>query len=191
MSEAMNPKTNRVSLTTTFQKFFTWLPGFFTWQVTVLFFISIFWSPLQRLIQALPDALANSETVTMGSLSLRVGKRLSDRANQEVRDALSGMDAADITLVAQTPLSGKGMRYVNGISSELVNQWGKFEQLGLVTRESDAELTQEAELSHQPKAIYGVEATAKYFKVRKFLLDILADVVTGGVRDSQPVRSGS
>jgi hypothetical protein len=190
MSEATNPKTNRVRLTTTLQGFFTWLPGFFTWPVTVFLLMLLFWSPLHRLFQALPDALANSETVTLGSLSLRVGKRLSDRENQEVRDALAGMDAADIALVAQTPLVGKGVSY-GGISSDLVNQWAKFEQLGMVTRKSDAELTQEAEVSHQPKPIYGVEATAKYFKVRKFLLDTLADVVTGGVRDSQPVRSGS
>jgi hypothetical protein len=200
MSEATNPKTNRVPLTTRFQNFFTWIPGFFTWiprlftwPVTVLCFILIFWSPLQKLIQALPDALANSETLTIGSLSLRVGKRLSDRANEEVRDALSGMDAADMTFVAQFPLGGKGISYsgdIRNISSELVDRWAKFEKLGLVTRKSDAELTQEAELNHQPKAFYGVEATAKYFKLRKFLLDILADAVTGGLRDSQPVRSG-
>jgi len=190
MSEPANTKISRVSLTTTLQQSFSWIPEFFTWQVTILVFIGIFWSPLRKLVQALPDALANSETITMGSLSLRVGKSLSDRANQEVRDALSGMDAADINLVAQTPLAGKGVSY-GGISSELVNQWAKLEQLGMVTRKSEAELTQEAELSHQPKAIYGIEATAKYFKVRKFLLDVLADVVTGGMRDSEPVRSNN
>jgi hypothetical protein len=80
---------------------------------------------------------------------------------------------------------------MRGISSELVDRWAKFEKLGLVTRKSDAELTQEAELSHQPKGSYGVEATAKYFKLRKFLLDVLADAVTGGVRESQPDRTGS
>jgi hypothetical protein len=190
MSEPTNPKTNHMPLTTMLQGFFTWLPRFFTWPVTVFLFMLLFWSPLHRLFQALPDALANSETVTLGSLSLRVGKRLSDRENQDVRDALSGMDAADLALVAQTPLVGNGVSY-GGISFDLVNEWAKFEQLGMVTRKADAELTQEAEGSHQPKSIYGVKATAKYFKVRKFLLDTLADVVRGGVRDAQPVSSGS
>ena len=101
------------------------------------------------------------------------------------------MDAADITFVARTPLEGKGLYYSGGISSEEVNRWGKFEKFGLVTRKSDAELTQDAELSHQPKAIFAVEATAKYFKVRNFLVDILADAVTGGIRDSQAPRSGN
>jgi len=180
------PKTDRVPLTA---RFFTYIPSFFTWPVTIFLFVLMFWSPLHKLFLALPDALANSETVTVGSVSLRVGKRLSDRANQEVRDALSGMNAANIILVAETPLEGS-LSY-GGISSELVDQWAKLEKLGMVTRESDEELTKQANMNHLPKAMYGVKATAKYFKVRKFLMDVLTDVVTGGVQDSQQVRSGS
>ncbi len=160
------------------------------WPVTVLLLVGLFWAPLHKMLSALPDALANSETLTVGSVSLRVGKSLSDQANQDVRDGLSGMTAADITLVAETPLEGS-VAYAGGISSELVGQWARLEKLGLVIRESDEELTKQAKLNKQPKATFGVKATAKYFKVRKFLLGVLTDVVTGAVRDSQPARSGS
>ena len=160
------------------------------WPVTVLLLVGLFWGPLHKMLSALPDALANSETLTVGSVSLRVGKSLSDQANQDVRDGLSGMTAADITLVAETPLEGS-VAYTGGISSELLGQWARLEKLGLVIQEPDEELTKQARLNKQPKAIYGVKATAKYFKVRKFLLGVLTDVVTGAVRDSQPARSGS
>jgi hypothetical protein len=176
------PRTSRIPELTDFQAF--------AWPLTVLLLVFMFWSPLRKLLATLPDALANSETITVGSASLRVGKSLSDQANQDVRDALSGMTAADVTLVAQVPLEGS-VSYMGGISSELLGQWERLERLGLVTRESDEELAKQAMLNKQPKAIYGVKATAKYYKVRKFLLGVLTDVVTGAVRDSQPARSGS
>jgi hypothetical protein len=122
----------------------------FAWPLTLLLLVFFFWGPLHKLVGVLPDALANSETVTMGSLSLRVGKRLSEGANQEVRDALSGMTAADMTVVLENPLEGSSVSY-GGIPSELLDHWVKLEQLGMVTRESDEELTLQAKLTNSRK----------------------------------------
>ena len=161
--------------------------------MTLVLLVVFFWTPLHKLSAALPDALANSETVTVGSLSLRVRRRLSTQANQEVREALSAMSVADVTLVLENPMEvsqGNHLAY-NGISSELLDRWVKLEQLGMVTRVPDAELALQANISNRPKAIFGITPTAKYYKVRNFLINVLGDVVTGGVRESQPDRSGT
>jgi len=103
------------------------------------------------------------------------------------------MTVADVALVVEHPLEGSQGNNIayEGISSELLDRWTKLEQLGMVTRVPDAELALQANISNRPKAIFGVTPTAKYYKVRNFLINVLDDVVTGGVRESQPDRSGS
>lgn len=112
--------------------------------------VVFFWSPLHKLVGALPDALANSDTLTVGSVSLRIGKKLSAQANQDVRDALSGMFANDITLVVQNELGGS-LTYSAEVPSATLDSWERLEKLGVVVRLSDEELTKIATEHNQPK----------------------------------------
>jgi len=82
------------------------LARIFAWPVCLLILVLLFWSPLQKLAEAVPSALANSESVTVGSVSLRVGKALSAQAGRRSTRIVEDRRRTAAPRVRPRPVSG-------------------------------------------------------------------------------------
>jgi hypothetical protein len=162
------------------------------WPLFALIIVSLFWLPLHKLISSVPEVLANSETVTVGSLSLHVGKSLSDRVNQDVRDALSGMTSDDVKTVMENDVGSEPTLYQGGNYGDYAKEWGRLGRLGVVHVLTDTELkTEQKKGKEKEPYVYGVTATAKYDRLRNFLYGVLNEIVTGGVRTASADKSNA
>jgi hypothetical protein len=153
------------------------------WPVTII--VLLFWSPIHRLIDSVPDLLTNSHTIAVGKLSLRIDKDLSERANQDVRDALSGMTSADVRTVMENDVGSEPTLFSGGNFVDYAQKWDRLGRLGVVRVLTKTELTEEqVKEKEKDPYVYGVVATATYDRLRKFLFGVVSDLVAGDACES-------
>jgi hypothetical protein len=66
------------------------------WPFIALVVLVGFWQPLRGIAKALPDVVARSETITIASLSIEVGRGLRGKATPQVEKALAGIEPSEI-----------------------------------------------------------------------------------------------
>src|SRR5438874_2271708 len=106
----------------------SWLSSIFSWPTFAVLLLVFFWKPLHQVGELIPRLVENSDTVTIGKITLQVRqnlKTLESQAGPEVRDALSGMEAEDALTVLENNLTGTTS--YSGDVGEDVRKWRKLQ----------------------------------------------------------------
>jgi hypothetical protein len=69
------------------------------WPVIVLVIIVIFWKPLYLSINEVPNVINKSESITIGSLSLKIEKNTVGKPSEAVRNILQKISATGIDVL--------------------------------------------------------------------------------------------
>jgi hypothetical protein len=160
----------------------------FRWPLFAVVLVLFFWKPVYKSLEDLPNLVSNQETITVGGLSLRVGKSLAAAENQDVREALSGMSSEDVVTVLENDLPSDA--FYSGDLDETMRQWQRLKRLGVVNEIPQEELqakSKEDGKEGDDKYTYGIRPTGKYDKVRKFLVTVLQEVVSGAQHNESKV----
>lgn len=158
---AENSKKTRFELTTELLKVILW-------PIVILVIILIFWKPLYLSINEVPNVINNSESITIGSLSLKIKKNTIGRPSNEVKDVLKGISAKGIDVLlsssAQTEYFHQNeVLYGQQRYKELIN-------LGLYEEMNASHLGRDAE---GIKYYFGVTPTDLGIAARKYLIEIV------------------
>ncbi|MGF6848112.1 hypothetical protein QFZ51_003347 [Chitinophaga sp. W3I9] len=142
------------------------------WPTIALLIIIIYWRPLYLILDELPGVINNSESITIGSLSLKIEKSISRPPSKEIRDILSSMSASGV----ETLITGEGVTKYYHKSEALYGQekYAELIKLGLY-KEIDVN-----HLSLDPNNIkyqYGVQPTELGLQVRDYLMKVFAAIL--------------
>src|SRR3954470_23543522 len=66
------------------------------WPIIVVVIILIFWRPLYLTLNRLPDVLNKSEAITIGSLSIKLEKKIISKPTEEVQNVLKELSATSV-----------------------------------------------------------------------------------------------
>lgn len=165
----------------------TWLSSILSWPTFAVLLVFIFWKPLHQVGELLPRLVENSDTITLGKLTLQVRqnlKTLESQAGSDVRDALSGMEAEDALMVLESNL--QGATTYSGDAGEDVRKWRKLQRLGMVEELTVADLRKEEKSRGDKPGEYtfGVRPTGKYDKVHKFLARAVFEIANASILSS-------
>ena len=92
-----------------------WLQAISSWPTFAVLIMLVFWTPLHQIGALVPRLVENSDTVTIGKITLQIRqslKTLENQAGPEARDALSGMEAEDAMTVLESNLVTESLFYV-------------------------------------------------------------------------------
>ena len=168
------------------------LSALISWPAFAILVIALFWTPLRQTGALLPRLLENSETITLGTLTLQIKqnlKVLAAQAGPEVRSALSGMDADDALVVLNNNLQASVL--YSGVPPDEAARWQKLSRLGLVKVLTDKEL-RNLERLHKYKSghyTFGIDPTEKYFKTYKFLARAVFEIANASTSGESPTSA--
>lgn len=170
----------------------TVLSAVFSWPAFAVLVTVLFWTPLHQIGALFPKILENSESITLGKLTLQIKqnlKVLAAQAGPEVRAALAGMDSDDALVILSNNL--KGQVLYSGDPTDEFPRWQKLGRLGLVKVLTDRELREFDRKDGEKKGhyIFGVDPTDKYFKMYKFLSRAVFEIANGSVTADTQVPS--
>jgi|SRR5712671_653850 len=154
------------------------------WPVIVLLAIIVFLGPLRETANLIPGLLKNSESVTIGSFSVNVGKKLGRYASDDVRNVLAALDANEIRVILSDSASENYFMDSTNREDKDLEHHRKFVYLGLETQLSESDLDNHFEDDRKDdpreaqRAVLGFSTTQLYDETHDFLLKFLAEVIS-------------
>ncbi|HEV2046594.1 MAG TPA: hypothetical protein VGQ95_08350 [Chthoniobacterales bacterium] len=149
------------------------------WPVIALIVLASFWTPLHEIGRMAPELIRQSDSITIGSVSLQLSKRVTRHMSDEVRNILPRLEPDDIReLVAYDRAYGAAITYEDqeswtGSSKRLE----KFVTLGLLTQMSVKDLEDDQE-EKKRRDFAGYKATQLYVRVHTFLINLVPEVIS-------------
>jgi hypothetical protein len=150
------------------------------WPIIALIVLASFWTPLHQIGLMAPELVRQSDSITIGSVSLKLSKRVTRRMSDEVRNVLPRLDPDDLQELVATNLPyGTPMTFGDqGTWTESSKRLEKFVTLGLLTRMSIKDLEDEQKANkRQWRDFAGYRATQLYVQVHTFLVKLVPEVI--------------
>jgi len=140
------------------------------WPVITLIGLAAFWKPLRDMARMLPGMLANTETIQLGSVSLRVRAQIKQTATDEVRKVLRKLDPNTLRYILA---EDGGETELYGEDNEDLASANNLVRLGLAR--SSKGRPRDHEETGPPTASF--VTTDLYDDTRAFLLELIPELV--------------
>jgi hypothetical protein len=147
------------------------------WPLITLIVLTVFWKPIRDVARLLPSMLESTETLQVGSVSLRLRAQITRIATEEVRSILKQLDANTLRYILAE--DGGGVVTLYGEHNDEVQQLQTLIRLGLA-RIPTAEDMGGRSVDEEENAdhVARFTTTALYDDTRAFLLDLIPELIS-------------
>jgi hypothetical protein len=103
------------------------------WPTITLVIFALFWSPLYKIVEQLPNLVSKSNTVTVGQFSLRIDKGLSHQLSPDLKKILEQLSGPEVIALITSNVHHESTALPHGITVNLKRNIFWEDQLGINT----------------------------------------------------------
>lgn len=162
------------------------------WPVFAIVLLVSFWQPLQDIAKVAPGLVSQSESIQIGSVSLKVKARLAKQASEAVQTVLRRLQPEDILEILSISTSyrekqaGGTMLVYDDDDGSKADRYARFAELKIVTALSGPELEVAKKTNERPTHVTrGYRLSGLWDETYGFLIRLTLNVLEEADRQAE------